>query len=139
MGLATNGDRIKRVESWRVFVTCDEKRLVAAQTAAAHQLVVVSGGGERLGKQYAALQVVDVVVDAGPQVDDARDDTGILVPHLDAYSFGTCENIRVTQEVDRSTGSTKLFKARNGSRLRRKSIERNSSFAKLRCGFGNEM
>jgi len=41
MTLATNGDRIQLVETWRVLITHHQIGIVATQAAVAHEQVVV--------------------------------------------------------------------------------------------------
>src|SRR6185436_1724424 len=105
MTLAPGGDRVQLVESWRVLVTYHHIGLITAQASVAHQLVIVSGRRERLGQQQPALQVVDVVVHAGPKVDHSSDDARVLVADLDPDSLGARQDVLVVQEVERSTRS----------------------------------
>src|SRR5881409_737996 len=129
MTLAAAGDRVQLVEAWRVLITYHHIGLVTAQATATNQLVVVSGRRERLREQQPALQIVDVVVHAGPQVDHPRDDARVLVAHLDAQPLGARQYVLMAQEVERPARSAEFLIARQRSRLGGEPVQGDSSLA----------
>src|SRR5438876_4171227 len=109
MTLAAAGDRVQLVEARRVLITYHDIGVVTAQATATYQLVVVSGRRERLREQQPALEVVDVVVHAGPQVDHSRDDARVLVANLDAHALGARADVLMVQEVERPASSPEFL------------------------------
>ena len=136
MALTAGGDLIQLVEAWRVLITRHHIGLFAAQSGAAHQQVVVSGRRQRLGKQQPALQVIDVVVHAVPQVDHTCDDARVLVVKFDADALGAPQDVLVAQVVDRPARSPEFLIARHRSGLGGESVEGDPSLAKTGVGFG---
>ena len=129
IALTADRDLVQLVETWRVFITRHQIGLVTAQAAVAYQQVVVSGRRERLGKQQSALQVINVVIRVGLQVDDPRDDAGGLVADFDAHALRACEDVLVVQEVKRSARPAEFLIARHCSRFGRESIHRDPTLA----------
>ena len=131
MGLPTEGYGVDVVEARRVFIAGDEIGLVTGQRTAAYQEVVIRGRGQRLCQQDAALQVIDVIVDARRQVDDSGHDARSLVAHLDAQALGTDEQVLVFQEVQRTAGTAELLAAADRARLGCKAVDCQALVAEL--------
>ncbi len=136
MTLPARCQRVELCEAWRVFVAHDEIRLLSAQPVSANHEVVLLGRGQGLGEQDAALQIIDVVIERRPQVDDARDEPGVLVAQLDADALRAGQDVLVAQEVERPAGASELIAARDGARLRGEGIERDALLAEVRGGIG---
>ena len=109
MTLGADGHRIDLVEARRVFIADDQVGLVAVHRARADQQVVIGRRSQRLIQEHPTLQVVNVIIEHRPQVDDAGDDAGCLVANLDAHALRTGQEVLTLQEVQRTAGAAELF------------------------------
>ena len=123
MGLGAHGQRIYLLEARRIFVADHQVSLIAGQRAASNQEIVGSRRCKRLGKHYAALNVVDVVVEHGPQIEHAGHDARCSVANLDSHAFGSDRNVLPLQKVQRSARAPKLFPARDRSGFGREDVK----------------
>ena len=84
---------------------------------------------ERLGEHDAALQVVDVVVEHGPQVLHAGHESRILVAQLDAHALGADQDVLIAQEVERTAGAAEFLAARQRAGLGGEAVDREALLA----------
>ena len=132
MALTTEGEAVEIFESGRVLVLGHQPDLVSAQPLAAHELMVVGDRRQRIGEQYTALEVVDVVVERRSQVHHAGHEARVLVAHLDAQPLRALQHVLDTQIVERTTRPAELLAARHGARLGDKAVERDALLAEAR-------
>ncbi len=136
VNLPTDGHRIQVFEAGRVLVANDEIRLIAQHRVTAHEQPIVGGRGQRLGQQYAALQIVDVVIEHGAKIQYAGYDAGGFVPNLDTHALGAGKHVLTLQEVERATCATEFLATRNRTGLGRERVECETLLAKARRGVG---
>ena len=130
--LASIGERVELVEVRGVLVLDDQPGLVPTRALAPNQQVVVHRRPDRLRDEDAALEIVDVVIEPGSQMDHRRHEPGVLASHLDAQALGANQEILPAQEVDRTARATELLAAGHGARHRGEAVEHKPPFAQAR-------